>query len=174
MWGKAPKGSMRRVMATMAVEKLGHFWEDLTMVWFFWTRLESMLFSKIQLGRADDHHDPMMQQIKKLLSYDRDGGWALLSKGSQVLVNGHGTTVLPTLLEYDIWKEQVLIKGFDDSFIDHHQKIHGAAHPCCRFEFSAHSGRIPPSMTCPECHRFMEKFTTFCCCHDDHVPGSLF
>lgn len=173
--GKSTKREqVRRVMATIAVEKLGHFWEDLTMVWFFWTRLESMLFSKIQLGRADDHHDLTMQQIKKLLSYDRDGGWALLSKGSQVLVNGHGTTVLPTLLEYDIWKEQVLIKGFDDSFIDHHQKIHGAAHPCCRFEFSSHSGRIPPSMTCPECHRFMEKFTTFCCCHDDHVPGSLF
>ncbi|KAJ0051633.1 hypothetical protein Pint_02861 [Pistacia integerrima] len=169
--GKSTKREqVRRIMASIQIEKLSQAWPDLTMVWFFWTRLESMLFSKIQLGRADDH-DPMMQEIKKLLSYDRDGGWAVLSKGSQVVVNGHGTTIVPALLEYDIWKENVPIKGFDVSFKEHHQKLHGIAHPCCRFEFSSHFGRTPQSMTCPECLRLMEKFTTFCCCHDDHVPG---
>ncbi|KAJ0113606.1 hypothetical protein Patl1_02887 [Pistacia atlantica] len=169
--GKSTKREqVRRIMASIQIEKLSQAWPDLTMVWFFWTRLESMLFSKIQLGRADDH-DPMMQEIKKLLSYDRDGGWAVLSKGSQVVVNGHGTTIVPALLEYDIWKENVPVKGFDVSFKEHHQKLHGIAHPCCRFEFSSHFGRTPQSMTCPECLRVMEKFTTFCCCHDDHVPG---
>ncbi|XP_031264988.1 protein SIEVE ELEMENT OCCLUSION B [Pistacia vera] len=169
--GKSTKREqVRRIMASIQIEKLSQAWPDLTMVWFFWTRLESMLFSKIQLGRADDQ-DPMMQEIKKLLSYDRDGGWAVLSKGSQVVVNGHGTTIVPALLEYDIWKENVPVKGFDVSFKEHHQKLHGIAHPCCRFEFSSHFGRTPHSMTCPECLRVMEKFTTFCCCHDDHVPG---
>ncbi|XP_057481659.1 protein SIEVE ELEMENT OCCLUSION B-like [Actinidia eriantha] len=78
----------------------------------FWTRLESILFSMIQSGRADDN-DPVMQEIKKLLSYDKSGGWAVLSKGSDVVANGHATTMLPTLVEYDFgrntWPKRALI-----------------------------------------------------------------
>ena len=55
----------------------------------------------------------MMQEIKKLLSYDKSGGWAVLSKGNQVVVNGHRTTMLPTLTDYDLWKENVTVQGFD-------------------------------------------------------------
>lgn len=170
--GKSTKREqVERNMNSIIAEKLSHAWANHAMVWFFWTRLESMLFSKIQLGRADDN-DPMIQEIKKLLSYDRDGGWAVLSRGSQIVVNGHGTIILPTLLEYDIWKENIPVKGFELSFTEHHQKLHAIAHPCCRFEFSSHFGRIPHSMKCPECLRVMEKFTTFSCCHDDHAPGT--
>ena len=53
------KEQVRRVINTITQENLSYTWQDL-MVWFFWTRLESMLFSKIQLGKADDN-DPMMQ-----------------------------------------------------------------------------------------------------------------
>ncbi|GKV37153.1 hypothetical protein SLEP1_g45214 [Rubroshorea leprosula] len=168
------KEAVRRVTATINVEKLSYFWQDPAMVWFFWIRLESMLLSKIQLGRADDQ-DPMMQEIKKLLSYDKMGSWAILCKGSNAVVNGHGTTVLPALLEYDIWKDQVAVKGFDLAFKDHHGKLHDIAQPCCRFEFPMAAGRIPEGMKCPECNRMMEKHITFLCCHDDGtVPGSIF
>ena len=61
----------------------------------------------------------MMQEIEKLLSYDREGGWVILSKGSNVMVNGHKTIVLQTLVEYDLWKDQVPIKGFDLAVQDH-------------------------------------------------------
>lgn len=132
-----------------------------------------MLYSKIQLGKADEH-DPMMQEIKKLISYDREGGWAVLSKGSIVVVNGHGTTVLPTLVEYDLWKENVPVKGFDLSFQDHHSKLHGISHPCCRFDFPTTAGRIPETMKCPECRRTMEKFIAFTCCHDEPIPDVLY
>ncbi|CAL1391615.1 unnamed protein product [Linum trigynum] len=174
--GKSSKReAIRRVLATITVEKLSYFWQDLTMIWFFWTRLESMLFSKIQLGKIDDH-DPMMQEIKKLLSYDKEGGWAILSNGSNIISNGHGNTVLTTLIEYDLWKEHIPVKGFDLSFDEHHKKIHGVTYPCCRFEFPNTAGRIPESMRCPECHRTMEKYTTFLCCHDVGNPheSSLF
>ncbi|CAL1358233.1 unnamed protein product [Linum trigynum] len=168
--GKSSKReAIRRVLATITVEKLSYFWQDLTMIWFFWTRLESMLFSKIQLGKIDDH-DPMMQEIKKLLSYDKEGGWAILSNGSNIISNGHGNTVLTTLIEYDLWKEHIPVKGFDLSFDEHHKKIHGVTYPCCRFEFPNTVGRIPESMRCPECHRTMEKYTTFLCCHDVGNP----
>ncbi|CAN0925177.1 Protein SIEVE ELEMENT OCCLUSION B [Linum grandiflorum] len=172
--GKSSKREqIRRVIATITVEKLSYFWQDLTMIWFFWTRLESMLFSKIQLGKVDDH-DPMMQEIKKLLSYDKEGGWAILSNGSNIISNGHGNTVLTTLSEYDLWKDNIPVKGFDLSFDEHHKKIHGVTYPCCRFEFPNTAGRIPQTMRCPECHRHMEKYTTFLCCHDEGTHDSLF
>ncbi|KAK3413100.1 hypothetical protein EUGRSUZ_I01711 [Eucalyptus grandis] len=168
--GKSNKREkVRQVIATINVEKLSYTWQDPTLVWYFWTRIESMLFSKIQLGKVDED-DPMMQQIKRLLSFDKAGGWAILSKGSSITVNGHGTTVLPALLEYDQWKEHVSTKGFDVTFKEHHDKIHNETQPCCRFEFSTMMGRIPESMRCPECQRLMEKLTTFVCCHDDAVP----
>ncbi|KAA8530163.1 hypothetical protein F0562_004872 [Nyssa sinensis] len=172
--GKSNKREqVRKVIATIAVEKLGYYWQDPSMVWFFWTRLESMLFSKIQLGSVDDQ-DPMMQEIKKLLSYDKSGGWAVLSKGSSVVINGHSTTVLPTLSEYDMWKENVPVKGFDTSMKEHYLKLHGETHPCCRFEFLSTAGRIPETMKCPECFRHMEKHITFLCCHDESTVNALY
>ncbi|KAG5534790.1 hypothetical protein RHGRI_022787 [Rhododendron griersonianum] len=168
------KEQVRKIITTITNEKLSHTWQD-PMIWFFWTRLESMLFSKIQLGRIDDQ-DPTMQEIKKLLSYDKSGGWAVLSRGSAVVVNGHGTKVTPTLLEYDLWKEYIATKGFDRSFKDHYDMLRGTEHPCCRFEFlsMAGTGRIPDSMKCPECLRAMEKYITFCCCHDENPSTAAF
>ncbi|KAI8541390.1 hypothetical protein RHMOL_Rhmol08G0056600 [Rhododendron molle] len=168
------KEQIRKIITTITNEKLSHTWQDL-MIWFFWTRLESMLFSKIQLGKIDDQ-DPMMQEIKKLLSYDKSGGWAVLSRGSAVVVNGHGTKVTPTLLEYDLWKENIATKGFDRSFKDHYDMLRGTEHPCCRFEFlsTAGTGRIPDGMKCPECLRAMEKYITFCCCHDESPSTAAF
>ncbi|XP_059638526.1 protein SIEVE ELEMENT OCCLUSION B-like [Cornus florida] len=165
--GKSSKREqVRRVISTIMMEKLSHCWQEMAMIWFFWTRLESMLFSKIQLGRGDDN-DPMMQAIKKILSYDKSGGWAVLSNGSSVVINGHSSTVLPALSEYDMWKENISVKGFDPSIKEYHDKLHSAAHPCCRFEFPTTAGRIPENMKCPECLRSMEKHSTFVCCHDE-------
>ncbi|XP_078170437.1 protein SIEVE ELEMENT OCCLUSION B-like [Carex rostrata] len=44
-----PKERVKKVMNTIATEKLSGYWEDTSMVWFFWVRLESMLHSKMQL-----------------------------------------------------------------------------------------------------------------------------
>ncbi|GJS64545.1 sieve element occlusion B-like protein [Tanacetum coccineum] len=159
------KESVRRAIATITVEKLSHCWQDTTLMWFFWTRLESMLYSKIQLKKADDQ-DPMMQQIKKLLSYDKDGSWALLCRGSKILTSGHGSTMVQTPADFDMWNGDIPSKGFDMSFKDYHDKLHVAANNCCRFEFPIAAGRIPEGMRCPECHRLMEKYIAFLCCHD--------
>ncbi|KAD7479568.1 hypothetical protein E3N88_02704 [Mikania micrantha] len=164
--GKSKKReNVRRAIAAINVEKHSYCWQDTTLVWFFWTRIESMLFSKIQLRRADDQ-DLIMLQIKKLLSYDKDGSWAMLCKGSQVLTNGHGSTMTQTPVDFDLWKEHIPTKGFDLSFKDYHDKLHVAANNCSRFEFPIASGRIPENMHCPECHRRMEKYIAFLCCHD--------
>ncbi|KVI06803.1 hypothetical protein Ccrd_014842 [Cynara cardunculus var. scolymus] len=159
------KESVRRAISTITLEKLSYCWQETTLMWFFWRRLGSMLYSKIQLKKADDQ-DPMMQQIKKLLSYDKEGSWALLSKGSKFLTNGHGSTMMQTPADFDVWKEHIPSKGFDLSFTDYHDKLHVEANNCCRFEFPIAAGRIPNSMRCPECHQLMEKYIAFLCCHD--------
>ena len=64
---------VRKCTTAIIVEKLSYCWQDLAMVWFFWTRLESMMFSKIQLGITVDV-DPLLREIKKLLSYDKEHG----------------------------------------------------------------------------------------------------
>ncbi|CAI9272786.1 unnamed protein product [Lactuca saligna] len=164
--GKSKKReNVRRAIAAINVEKLSYTWQDTILIWFFWARIESMLFSKIQLKRDDDQ-DLIMLQIKKLLSYDKDGSWALLCRGSQILTNGHGSTMLETLTGFDLWKEHVPTRGFDLSFRDYHDKLYVAAGYCCQFEFPITAGRIPEGMRCPECHRLMEKYTAFLCCHD--------
>ncbi|KAE8696168.1 hypothetical protein F3Y22_tig00110676pilonHSYRG00156 [Hibiscus syriacus] len=172
--GKSNKREqVKKVTTIINVDNLSHAWQDQAMVWFFWARLESMLFSKIQLGRVDDQ-DPMLLQIKKLLSYGREGGWAVLSQGSDIVVNAHSTTILPALGGYDEWKVNVADKGFKLAFKEYHDRLHDVAHPCCRFEFPT-TTRVPESMRCPECLRTMETYTSFVCCHDDQgIPGSLF
>ncbi|KAF8026100.1 hypothetical protein BT93_F2803 [Corymbia citriodora subsp. variegata] len=165
--GKSGKQEqVRRTIATISTEKLSYTWGNLAMVWFFWTRLESMLFSKIQLGKVDEHI-PIMQLIKRLLSFDMAGGWAVLSRGSSIIVNGHGTTVLLALLQYDVWKEQVPTKGYGRAFKEHHDKMQDATHLCCRFGLQSTMGMIPESMRCPDCQRCMEKLITYACCHEE-------
>ncbi|XP_058213790.1 protein SIEVE ELEMENT OCCLUSION B-like [Rhododendron vialii] len=156
------KEKVRTIITAITNEKLSHAWPE-PMIWCFWTRLESMLFSKIQIGRIDGDHDPMVQEIMKLLSYDKStGGWAVLGRGSQVVVNGHGTKVMDTLLKYDVWKEHVATKGFERSFKDHHDMLHATEHPFFRYEFLRTStGRMPESMKCPECLRAIEMSMAF-------------
>lgn len=51
--GKSSKrDKVQRAIATITAENLSYCWDDMTTIWFFWTRLESMLFSKIQLGKV--------------------------------------------------------------------------------------------------------------------------
>ncbi|XP_065622782.1 protein SIEVE ELEMENT OCCLUSION B-like isoform X1 [Quercus suber] len=171
--GKATKRQqVKRVIANIIQENLSTCWQDPATIWFFWTRLESMLFSKIQLGN-DEEHDLVMQQIKRVLSFDREGSWAVLSRGSSVLVNEHGNILWPALFEYEQWKEKVALQGFDIAFQNYVASLRANSNPCCRFEFSHYAGKIPENMKCPECHHNMEKYTTFLCCHDEGIVPSL-
>ena len=47
----------------------------------------------------------------------------MLSKGSGVVLSGHGTTILQVLEEFDKWKELVRKKGFKFKFKEYHNKV---------------------------------------------------
>lgn len=158
---KKEKESVRRAVDVIKIEKLSDSWQQQTMR-FFWTRLESMLYSKNQVKRADPE-DPMMKQIMKLVSYDKE--WALLCRGSKILTSGNGTTIMEALDGFMNRDTSIESKGFDLSFTAYLDRTHVPATVCCLFEFPA-AGRVPNNVRCPECHRLMAKHIAFLCCHD--------
>ncbi|PON53339.1 Sieve element occlusion [Trema orientale] len=149
--GKTPKGG-----------------EDLVKLGRFWTSIESLFFTKVH-----KIVDPVTQEIQKLLSYKNESGWAVLSKGSTVVVAGHGLTIMKVVEEFEKWKEIVKKKGFEVVFKEYHSEAIQSVRHCCRFDIPSVAGKVPETMNCPECPRNMEAFTSYKCCHIDG-PASAY
>ncbi|KAL0438026.1 UNVERIFIED_CONTAM: protein SIEVE ELEMENT OCCLUSION B [Sesamum latifolium] len=156
---------LRPLISDIKNQRLSNCWEEV-MMWFFWTRVGSMLLSKIQV-EAKDEQDAVMQELEKLLMYDRMGTWALFSKGSDVMLTGRGPVLLHLLQKFDEWKENVERRDFLIELKDQYNRLPAADdHPCCDLEFDHTAGKTPESMICPECHRSMEQLAVFTCCHE--------
>ncbi|GMH23911.1 hypothetical protein Nepgr_025754 [Nepenthes gracilis] len=168
------KDALTKVTDAVRSESLSYFWQDPTTVWFFWQRIQSMFLSKIQLEQADNISDTITQEIKKLLSYDRSpGGWAMLTKGSAIVLHGHGSTIYTALLQYEReWKKEAATAGFVNAFLAHLGIYDIREVPCSQFHFPASVGRVPPGMRCPVCGLPMEKNTTFICCHEEALGAA--
>ncbi|KDP46379.1 hypothetical protein JCGZ_10219 [Jatropha curcas] len=149
------------------------YYYTVTESWIFWTRIESMLSSRIQMANYDDNEDDtILQEIKKVINYDREGDWVLFGKGSQVFVNGQSNIVLRALKEFDQWKDSLDTKEFGNCLKEHYDKIiksvDDVAHLCFRFDFpAAVRSQIPRRMICPECHCTMDRKTSFLYCYED-------
>nr|POE60461.1 protein sieve element occlusion b [Quercus suber] len=74
--------------------------DDHSILGHFWNRIDSFFFSKTQ---RKSEPDPVTHEIQKLLSYKNESGWAVLSKGSRVVVSGHGTSFLKVLEHSQQW-----------------------------------------------------------------------
>ncbi|KAF3456883.1 hypothetical protein FNV43_RR01537 [Rhamnella rubrinervis] len=138
--------------------------EDLGILGRFWTGIESLFFTKFH-----HHHevDTVTQEIQKLLSYKNESGWAVLTKGSTVVVSGHGFTILRVVDELEKWKDQVKEKGFENAFKEYHSKVVAVVRQCSRLDIPNEAGKVPETMQCPECPRVMETFISYKCCHTD-------
>ncbi|VVA41660.1 PREDICTED: SIEVE ELEMENT OCCLUSION B, partial [Prunus dulcis] len=128
----------------------------------FWSGIESLFFTK-----GHKQVDPVTQEIQKLLSYKNESGWAVLSKGSSVLLTGHGVSILRVIEDFDKWKDHVKEKGFEFCFKAYHENVRLATRPCCRLDIPGSTGKVPDTMKCPDCHRSMETFISYKCCHID-------
>ncbi|CAL8073407.1 unnamed protein product [Prunus armeniaca] len=128
----------------------------------FWSGIESLFFTK-----GHKQVDPVTQEIQKLLSYKNESGWAVLSKGSSMLLTGHGVSILRVIEDFDKWKDHVKEKGFEFCFKAYHEKVRLATRPCCRLDIPGSTGKVPDTMKCPDCHRSMETFISYKCCHID-------
>ncbi|KAM7251752.1 hypothetical protein ACFE04_023635 [Oxalis oulophora] len=160
-----PKEKVRRNNHMIVEERLSHILPDLTLIWFFWVRLESMWHSKTQHGRSEEN-DPIMKEVMTMLSYDgSDQGWAVISRGSAEIAKAKGDTILRSLSEYNAWSGLVEQKGFIPALMDHLQELH-TPHHCNRLILPGSTGSIPERVVCAECSRPMEKFIMYRCCND--------
>ncbi|KAI4345743.1 hypothetical protein L6164_012842 [Bauhinia variegata] len=135
----------------------------------FWSGIESLFVTKVH--KTVDNS--VTQEVQKMLSYKNETGWALLSKGSTVVLSGHGTTILKTVAEFEKWRELVIKKGFEISFKEYHQKIVSSTHRCSRLEIPNVAGKLPDSIKCPDCPRRMEIFISYKCCHDESTANAI-
>ena len=136
----------------------------------FWNRIESFFFSKTH---KQTEQDIVTQEIQKLLSYKTESGWAVLSKGSRLVVSGNGTTMWKVLEEFDKKKELVREVGFEICIKDHYEKIIQTGRHCCSVDIPMNAGKYPEHIKCPECPRIMETYISYKCCHIDGPMNAL-
>nr|XP_043607193.1 protein SIEVE ELEMENT OCCLUSION B-like [Erigeron canadensis] len=159
------KERIRKLSATISEEKLSHTWPDPTSVWYFWTRLESMLYSKIQQGRNFEN-DPIMKEVMTMMSFDgSDQGWALICLGLNEMARANANLAYASLNEYGNWEGDARENGFVPALRTYLAKLHTPQH-CNRLILPGISGGIPEVVVCSECGRTMEKFFMFRCCTD--------
>ncbi|MED6193732.1 hypothetical protein PIB30_022194 [Stylosanthes scabra] len=134
----------------------------------FWKKVESLFVTK-----AHKAEDAVKKEVQRLLCYKDEIGWALLSKGSSVVVSGHGSTMLKAVTEFERWKEVVVKKGFELSFKEYHERVASETHRCAQFEIPDVAGKLPEAMNCPDCPRVMDIFITYKCCHNDDTSTTI-
>lgn len=158
------KERVRKINSVIATENLSRYWPELTFVWFFWSRLESMLYSKLQ-HRKNEEEDNVMQEVMTMLSFDgSDQGWAIFCRGSD-MTRGKGDLVYQSMEEFERWKEDAYDRGFVPALRDNLLRLHTPQH-CNRLILPGINGGIPEKVVCAECGRIMEKYYMYRCCVD--------
>ncbi|MED6217821.1 hypothetical protein PIB30_021115 [Stylosanthes scabra] len=157
------KERMQKMIHTFATRKFSYYWPNVTSIWFFWARLESMLYSKLQHGRTVEN-DQIMSEVMTVLSFDgSDQGWAIFCRGASEMARAKGDTALTSLLEFDKWRENIDKHGLVQALKDYLDQLH-TPHHCNRLILPGSTGGIPQKVVCAECGRQMEKYFMYRCC----------
>ncbi|XP_027338753.1 protein SIEVE ELEMENT OCCLUSION B-like [Abrus precatorius] len=157
------KERMQRMIQTFVTRKFSYFWPNVTSIWFFWARLESMLYSKLQHGKSVEN-DEIMSEVMTVLSFDgSDRGWAIFCRGANEMARAKGDTALSCLRDFDKWKDRSDQEGFVPAMNDYLKEI-TTPHHCNRLILPGSTGGIPQRVVCAECGRQMEKYFMYRCC----------
>ncbi|KAL0360156.1 UNVERIFIED_CONTAM: protein SIEVE ELEMENT OCCLUSION B [Sesamum radiatum] len=163
------KQDMDNLIKLIWTEMLSEVLGDVNMISLFWNRIEHMKRSKIRLGssRVGEDHDPVLQGITKLLSYDQNmGRWASLFKGNELVLTGYGNIMLDTMTRcIDALKENAN-KEFDVTFKECFNRFQTVDTPPIRLIMPCGYERNISVVLCIECSRVMEKYILFSCDHD--------
>ncbi|XAR67961.1 hypothetical protein NMG60_11002920 [Bertholletia excelsa] len=163
------KEKVKKICKVIMDESLSHCWSDPIWVWYFWTRLESMLYSKMQFGRSIEN-DKVMEEVVTIMSLDgSDQGWALFSKGAGTgpdeIARSRGSMILQGLAEFGQWAERADQIGFVPALNEKLLQLHTPEH-CNRLILPGIDGDIPEKVVCAECKKPMEKYLMYRCCND--------
>jgi hypothetical protein len=157
------KERMQRMITTFNNKKFSYFFPNVTSIWFFWARLESMLYSKLQHGKTVEN-DKIMSEVMTVLSFDgSDRGWAIFCRGPSEMARAKGDTALTSLRDFDKWKHRIEQDGWVPALNDYIKEIQ-QPHHCNRLILPGSTGGIPQKVVCAECGRQMEKYFMYRCC----------
>ncbi|KAK7401156.1 hypothetical protein VNO78_12475 [Psophocarpus tetragonolobus] len=139
----------------------------------FWITIDNLLASRKQTtkGGEEVQEDSTTREIKKLLLLKQDPhGWAILTRGSQVKLLGHGEAMLRTVAEFGSWKGTLNSEvSFDAAFKVHYKKCKDKTVPqkCEHREFANYPTDILAHIPCPnKCGHEMEVASVkYMCCH---------
>ncbi|KAF9671640.1 hypothetical protein SADUNF_Sadunf12G0068600 [Salix dunnii] len=147
-------------------ENLSRIWSDLTSIWFFWTRLESMLYLKMQQCK-NSRNDLIMQELTTLLSYDdSDRGWALFCKGSSEMALAKGDVALKCMEEFSEWRDVAYQNGLFPALSSYIKKSQKKQY-CSRIILSGDRQEISSKkLSSDGCECSMEKCFVYRCCVD--------
>lgn len=180
--GKAKSSEDRLRRLNDVVAGRSEIWDDPTSIWYFWKRLESMMYSKIHHGAkvvpeeatgsienpvAGDH---ILGEVLTLLTFGgSEQGWALFSQGMGLgpgqMARAKDDLMLKGLVEFGKWAEFARQpNGFVPALNDYLLGLHTKDH--CNRLILPGVDDIPEMVVCTECHRPMEKYYMYRCCTD--------
>uniref|UniRef100_A0A7N0TVQ0 Sieve element occlusion C-terminal domain-containing protein n=1 Tax=Kalanchoe fedtschenkoi TaxID=63787 RepID=A0A7N0TVQ0_KALFE len=141
---------------------------------YFWTRLESLLISRYQsFSVGDSGTDPILGEVKKMLSYKFAETWACIrTPSSDSMVHGLGDVMLQGFIEFEMWEQDVQTKEFAKEFQNHIELMtRGSAsgHACRRIVLHTDVRDAVESLKCPSCDHSIEKKIRYGCCHIDEL-----
>ncbi|CAK9143950.1 unnamed protein product [Ilex paraguariensis] len=159
------KERVQRVSDQIKKNQFSSWLADPTLVWYFWARLESMLYSKVQY-HENFANDEIVREVVTLVGYDgSDQGWAVISRGTAEITKAKGDTFLTTLTKFKEWEDSAKQYGFVQALRDYFQRLHTPQH-CNRLVLPGIDGGISEMMVCSDCGRPMEKYYLYRCCID--------
>ncbi|XP_023515202.1 protein SIEVE ELEMENT OCCLUSION B-like [Cucurbita pepo subsp. pepo] len=137
--------------------------DDPTLMSRFWNTQWGYFVVKSQL--IGSSASETTEDILRLISYQNEDGWVVLTVGSAPVLVGRGVLILRLLEEFPKWKQSLRLKAFPDAFREYFNELALKSHQCDRVILPGFSGWIPMTINCPECPRFMETGISFKCCH---------
>ncbi|XP_015876498.3 protein SIEVE ELEMENT OCCLUSION B-like isoform X1 [Ziziphus jujuba] len=140
----------------------------------FWSTVENLFLSLIKMDINNQQaNERAIREVRKLISYRNEKGWAILFKGLNVVTSGYGTTISKVFDDFEKWRDQLTNDSkFEDIFEKYHDKVvKENSKVCYRFEIENGSEKEIPhhALQCPSCSRAMRRFLSFNCCHEDNV-----
>ena len=134
----------------------------------FWNKIKNLFTARAQ---RETKMDSVMLHIEKLISYKKKKKeWAVLSQGSSIIVIS-GKKMLTVLEKFDSWKQRLEKKDFQSVFIEYHKEVLKPDDQICHhMKIPYNTAKIPETMECSHCHRVMDTYISFKCCHNDGAP----